>query len=153
MEPNTFIKDVKLLGIDRNKAAIQLDYIHRIINNGRMDVSEEERRNPVIFDKPCRNFIEMDISIVNGRDSAKWLSGGNFDFNTNTGTGFVIQLRYPDYDAPIKEAIAIIRGLGFSCFPGKKSTTCFLAGKEPDDEGQAKLLAEVAEAITSKMLV
>ncbi len=154
MDPNLHIRNVQLLGIRENKAAIQIDYSYRIINNNRLDVTEEERRNPVIFDKQCKNFIEMEVGIVSGHESAKWLSGGNFDFKTNTGSGYVIQLRYPDYDGPIKEAIAIIRSLGFSCYPGKKSTTCFLAGKEPDNEGHAPLLLkQVADAIVSKMAV
>jgi hypothetical protein len=156
LEPNVFIKNVQFLGgmqDDNNKkaAVIQIDYIQRIINNNRIDVTGEERRHPVIFDKPCKNFIEMEISITTGRDSARWLSGGNFDFKTNTGSGYIVQLRYPDYDGPIKEAIAIIRGMGFTCYPGKKSTTCFLAGREPDCEGQARLLRDMAETVTSKM--
>lgn len=142
---------MQFLGIHENKGAIQIDYVQRIINNNRTIVTEEERRNPVIFDKPCRNFIEAEISIVTGRDSAKWISGGNFDFKTNTGSGYVIHLRYPDYDEPVKKAISIIRNVGFACYPGKKSTTCFLAGKEPSNEGKTKVLTEVCETIKTRM--
>lgn len=154
MDPNLHIQNVQFLGVQGNKAAIQVDYVYRIVNNNRSNVSEEERRNPVIFDKQCRNFIEIEVGIVSGHESARWLSGGNFDFKTNAGAGYVIQLRYPDFDGPIRETIAIIRGLGFSCYPGKKSTTCFLAGKEPGNEGQAQLLLkQVADALVSKMPV
>jgi hypothetical protein len=152
LEPNFFIKNVESLGREGDKkAAIQIDYIQRIINNNRTTVTEEERRNPVIFDKRCKNFIELEISIVNGTDSAKWLSGGNFDFKTNAGSGYVLQLRYPEYDAPVKEAISIIRGMGFSCYPGKKSTTAFHPGKEPDADGQSELLSKVADTVVSKL--
>lgn len=151
LDPNIFIKNVQFLGARGNKGAIQIDYIRRIINNNRTIVTEEERRNPVIFDKPCKNFIEAEISIVTGGDSAKWLSGGNFDFKTNSGSGYFLQLRYPDYDDPVKEAISIIRGMGFACYPGKKSTTCFLAGKEPSDEEKINLLTQVCESVKEKM--
>lgn len=153
MDPNIFVKSVQFLGTQGNKGAIQIDYIQRIINNNRTDVTEEERRKPVIFDKPCKNFVEAEISIVTGRDSAKWLSGGNFDFKTNTESGYVMHLRYPDYDEPAKEAIAIIRSMGFACYPGKKSTTCFLAGKEPSENEKIKLLTEVCETVKAKMPV
>lgn len=142
---------MQFLGVQENKGAIQIDYVHRIINNNRTNVTEEERRNPVICDKPCKNFIEAEIAIVTGRDSAKWLSGGNFDFKTNTGWGYVIHLRYPEYDEPVKEAISIIRSTGFACYPGKKSTTCFLAGKEPNDTEKIKLLTETCETVKNRM--
>jgi hypothetical protein len=74
-----------------------------------------------------------------------------FGFKTNIGSGYAIHLRYPDYDEPVKEAISIIRSTGFSCYPGKKNTTCFLAGEEPSDEGKIRLLTEVCEKIKSKM--
>ena len=151
LEPNIFIKNVQFLGIQGNKGALQIDYIQRIINNNRTNVTEEEHRNPVIFDKQCKNFIEAEITIVSGRDSARWLSGGNFDFKTNTGSGYVLHLRYPEYDGPIKEAISIVRNAGFACYPGKKSTTCFLAGREPNDEDRARLLKETCETIEKKM--
>lgn len=151
MDPNIFIKQVQFLGTEGNRGAVQIDYIQRIINNNRTMVTEEERRNPVIFDKKCRNFIEFEISIAGGRESARWLSGGNFDFRTNSGSGYVLQLKYPDYDEPVKEIIGIVRGVGFACYPGKKSTTCFMAGKEPDVEGQARLLKETCEQVCAKM--
>lgn len=151
MEPNIFVKSVQFLGAQGDKGAIQIDYLQRIINNNRINVTEEERRNPVIFDKPCKNFIEAEISIVTGRDSAKWRSGGNFDFKTNSGSGYILHLRYTENDAPVKEAVSIIRGMGFACYPGSKSTTCFLAGKEPSDEGKIKLLDEVCETVKAKM--
>lgn len=151
MGPNIFVKNVQFLGTQGNKGAIQIDYIQRIINNNRTNVTEEERRNPVIFDKPCKNFIEAEISIVTGRDSAKWLSGGNFDFKTNSGSGYILHLRYPENDTPLKEAVSIIRSMGFACFPGSKSTTCFLAGEEPSDEGKIKLLTDVCENVKAKM--
>lgn len=144
---------MQFLGAHGNKGAIQIDYIQRIVNNNRTDITEEERRNPVIFDKPCKNFIEVEISIITGRDSARWLSGGNFDFKTNTGSGHVLHLRYPDYDEPVKEAISIIRGMGFACYPGRKSTTCFLAGKEPNESEKIELLNEVCKTIEAKMHV
>ncbi len=152
LEPNFFIKNAQFLGTQGDiKAAVQIDYIQRIINNNRITVTEEERRNPVIFDKPCKNFIEMEISIIDGHDSARWLSGGNFDFKTNTGSGYFVQLRYSDYDAVVKEAIAIIRGMGFTCYPGKKSTTCFLPGKEPNTDGQSIVLKDVAETVAQRL--
>jgi hypothetical protein len=151
MDPNIFVRNVQFLGTQGNKGAIEIDYIQRIINNNRTNTTEEERRNPVIFDKPCKNFIELEISTVSGKDSAKWLSGGNFEFKTNSGSGYILQLRYPEYDEPVKEAISIIRGSGFACHPGKKSTTCFLARKDPDDEGQARLLREICETVSTKM--
>ena len=153
MDPNIFVRNVQFLGIQGNKGAIEIDYIQRIINNNRTNVTEAERRNPIIFDKKCKNFIELEISIVSGRDSAKWLSGGNFDFKTNSGSGYILHLRYPEFDDPVKEAISIIRGSGFACYPGKKSTTCFMADREPDSEGQARFLKEICETISSKMLI
>ncbi len=152
MEPNIFVKNVEFLGKqDNKKAAIQIDYIYRIINNNRTNVTEEEIRNPVVFDKQCKNFIELEISIINSRDSAKWLSGGNFDFKTNNGSGYHVQVRYPDYDGVIKEAIGILRTIGLACYPGKKSTTCFLAGRDPNPEEQSKLLDEISQTVTSKL--
>jgi hypothetical protein len=151
LNPNIFIKKVQFLGVQDQKAAVQIDYIQRIINNNRTNVTEEDRRNPLIFDKPCKNFIEAEISIVSGTDSAKWLSGGDFDFKTNSGSGYILQLRYPDFDEPVKEAISIIRGMGFACYPGKKSTTCFLAGKEPSEADKMNLLTEIGKTVQSKM--
>lgn len=153
MEPNIFVKNVQFLGKQGdNRAAIQIDYIYRIINNNRTNVTEEEICNPVIFDKQCKNFVELEISIIDSRDSAKWLSGGNFDFKTNNnGSGYHVQVRYSDYDGLMKGVIAILRGIGLVCFPGNKSTTCFLAGKEPRIAEQSKILDDISMTLTSKL--
>jgi hypothetical protein len=41
--------------------------------------------------------------------------------------------------------------MGFACYPGSKSTTCFLAGKEPNDNEKDKILRQVCEATKEKM--
>ena len=79
-------------------------------------MSEEERKNPVIFKKEVQNCIILKMSIKN-KDSAKVLSGGNFDFNDSTGEGYHLTIKYTDYDDAAKMAIKTIRESKLHVYP------------------------------------
>jgi hypothetical protein len=147
--PTPEIKGIQIMIKDDGYATVLVKYIKTIINQNRLMVTEEERKNPVIFKKEVQNYITLKMSIAKNKESAKALSGGNFDFKDSTGEGYHLTIRYTDYDEAAKVMIKTIRESNFACLPSRISTTCFMDRASPSDEERDSILRELCDRIES----
>ncbi|MGH9992286.1 MAG: hypothetical protein ACREBU_09720 [Nitrososphaera sp.] len=143
---------VTLKGEDR--ASILIQHVRRIVNNNKSPEAwtEEERKNPVIFDKQIQTFVSMAISIVRDKESARVLSGGNFDFKDSAGAGYFLVLKYIDNDDAVKEVLRSVReGCGFSCIAGPTSASCFLAANDPADKEKEATMRKICDVLKGRL--
>jgi hypothetical protein len=141
------IQAIQVIPKDDGYASILIRYVQTIVNQNRLMVTEEERRNPVIFKKEVQNYITVKMSIAKNKDSAKVLSGGNFDFKDSSGQGYHMTIKYTEFDEAAKLVIKTIRESGFACLPSRNSTTCFIDQPEPTEEGRDNILQSVCEKV------
>ncbi len=144
--PPPDIKGVQVMIKDNAYATVLVKYVQTIVNPKRIMVTEETK-SPVIFKKEVQNYITLKMSIAKNKDSAKVLSGGNFDFKDSMGEGYHPAIKYNDYDDAAKMVINTIRESNFACLPSKNSTTCFLDKAEPSEEERDIILQEICKKI------
>jgi SAM-dependent methyltransferase len=145
--PPPEIKGIQVMLKDDGYATALVKYIKTIINQNRLTVTEEERKNPVIFKKEVQNYITLKMSIAKNKESAKVLSGGNFDFDDSTGEGYHLTIKYTDYDDVVKTVIKTIRESNFACLPSRTSTTCFMNRASQSDDERDSILKELCSKI------
>lgn len=121
---------------------VLVQHIHRIINNKRPSSwTEEEKRNPRVFDKQVQTYITMTLAVTKNKESAKVLSGGNFDYKDASGSGYYRELKYMDNDGAVKEVVRCIRGgCRFRCIPGRNSSSCFLNDEMVEETKKGKIM-------------
>jgi hypothetical protein len=150
----TWLRDYQIRPKGQGKANILIHHVQRIINNNKTPSAwtEEERRNPVIFDKQIQTFITMSIVIAKKKESGTGFSGGNFDFKDSSDSGYILELKYIDSNEGVVEVVKAVRErCGFSCITGRNSTSCYLADPNANDAAKESIMQTVCDALEDNL--
>ena len=150
----SWLRDYQIKLKEDGRASVLINHIQRIVNNNKTPGAwtDEERKNPVIFDKQIQTYISLAIAAAKNKESGTVLSGGNFDFKDSTGSGYLLELQYIDNNQAVKEVVKAIReSCGFACIPGHNSTSCYLAERDASEPSKDSALQKVCEALEAHL--
>lgn len=142
------------------QAVIEVNYLKSQKINTKVFVSNQEQfsdnqpiRSRKFEESIDRNFVTLKMEIKRyDRQFAHTVSGGNYDFYTQSPVGYLLYVTLEKNDKQLMaRVIKILRENNFGCLPSDYSAHCSYADKNPTEEGGIELLKRVSKSIGSSL--
>ena len=157
-EPNIYFGQIEdSYFSDGLEKVIEFDYDQEKIINTKIFFSKKSKDWKIFVrnyqEKTDHNIIHLKINPTKNRTNARLISGGNFDFNDSSDSGYSLLVSMRFFEKPLLDELAsILRDNKFGCFSSNYKIHAHRDSNYPSETEAKKILKDIVDDISYKLI-